>query len=189
MERFQQGLETWAEFRSDLSPRQDRFLETFLFLSKFTLLAAPFYLVLNSGWTAEGLRALNAQISSSLLQIIGIEASSTGSFVRTEGMFLDVTRDSTGWKSAVVFSALVLASSRDLRNKLGGILVGVLILAGLNVLRIVSMVYAVEILGMDYELLHTVLWRWGLTAGVIGAWLVWMWITSPKTGGFQVPGR
>lgn len=181
-EQIDWGLQRYREFREGLDPRQERLFHAFVFLSRFAALAVPFYLIIASGWEAEGFRAFTAQVSASTLQMLGIEATSTGSFVQAGELLVDVTRDSTGWKSVAVFTALVAASRRSTESKVKGVLIGVFLLLGVNLLRITSMVYAVETLGIDYEFLHTFLWRWGLTAAVIGLWALWMHLSTPSEG-------
>jgi exosortase/archaeosortase family protein len=157
-----------------LSPEQQRLFAGFRFLAVFTVLAGPFYLVLASGWDATGIRAMTATVSAAVLNAAGVEVTSSGSFVHGSAMVLDVTRDSTGWKSVLVFTALVLATGRSLRATVRGLATGVVVLFVANVLRITTMFYAVTVYGMSYELLHTVLWRWGLTAVVLVTWLGWI---------------
>ncbi|MDY6769985.1 MAG: exosortase/archaeosortase family protein [Candidatus Nanohaloarchaea archaeon] len=181
--------ERYRSFEERLDPRQRRLLHAFLFLARFTALAAPFYLVLGSGWDATGVRAATADVAAALLRAAGIGASSTGTFVAAGELLVDVTRDSTGWKSVSVFTALVLASRRPLRTRLWGIAAGAAALLAVNVLRIWSMVYAVTVFGVGYELLHTLLWRWGLTASVIAAWLLWMDFSAESPRFARWPGR
>ncbi|MCJ7478562.1 MAG: archaeosortase/exosortase family protein [Candidatus Nanohaloarchaeota archaeon QJJ-7] len=177
-EKFQDYREEYRELIEGMNSRQEGLYSALIFLVKFSLLAAPFYIVLGTGWELEGLRAWNAHASAYILEIIGIDASSTGSFVLTGDMVLDVTWDSTAWKSAAVFIGLILASPGRLGAKMKGILLGIPILLGVNLLRISSMVYAVRVLGLDYEFIHTFLWRWGLTVAVLASWLLWWYRTD-----------
>jgi exosortase/archaeosortase family protein len=89
-------------------------------------------------------------------------------------LVLDVTRDSTGWKSMLAVTALIIAVGRPFRQTVQGVVTGVGVLFAANLLRITSMFYAVTVYDVSYELLHTVLWRWGLTAVVLVTWLWWL---------------
>ncbi|MDY6773832.1 MAG: archaeosortase/exosortase family protein [Candidatus Nanohaloarchaea archaeon] len=182
-EKLKVVREAYRGFRRGLDGRQERLFRIFSFLMKFLLLAAPFYLVLGSGWEAEGLRGFIAGISASILQLLGIKATSSGTFVEVGNLLLDVTRDSTGWKSVAVLAALVFASPLEVGEKLKGVLVGVPLILAVNVLRIVSMVYAVTVWGVEYEFLHLFLWRWGLTGAVILLWASWIHFSG---SGFRV---
>lgn len=158
-----------------LTERQQRLFDAFMFLATFALLAVPLYAVMHSGWEANGLRTGFATVSAAVLRVLGIEIVQQGSMLYTPELAVDVSRDSTGWKSLMAFTALVVASRRPFRQKLDGIVIGVGVIAVANVVRIVSMVYAVEVYSVGYELLHTVLWRWGLTGVVFVAWVLWLW--------------
>lgn len=179
-EKFNGVKRRYEAFRGGLTPRQRTLLHALTFLLRFTLLAAPFYLLLDSGWNADGLRRLTAHLSAAVLRTVGVEASSTGSFLRAGDLLVNVTRDSTGWKSVIAFTALVVASQRPWRSRLAGIVAGVAAIVVANLLRVTSTVYATTVFGIDYELLHTVLWRWGLTAAVIVIWAVWMRLSLPS---------
>lgn len=169
-----------AGMRDELDERQQRLLAVLRFLTVFCVMAVPFYVVLHSGWEATVLRRFFARISAAVLSGIGIAASSLGTTVSTETLVVEVSRDSTGWKSVMAFTALVVAARRSLRWKLTGIVAGVAAIAVANVLRIVSMIYLVVVYGVPYELLHTVLWRWGLTGIVLGLWVLWLWQTPDE---------
>ncbi|MFB6294500.1 MAG: archaeosortase/exosortase family protein, partial [Candidatus Nanohaloarchaea archaeon] len=127
--------ERYAAFRDRLTPRQQRLLQVFTFLTKFTVLAAPFWLVLYTGWESSALRAVTADAAATVLRTIGIDASATGSLVSTGEMLLDVTWDSTGWKSVTVFLALVAASHRPLRSKAAAAVARTAALLVVNVAR------------------------------------------------------
>ncbi|MDY6765973.1 MAG: archaeosortase/exosortase family protein [Candidatus Nanohaloarchaea archaeon] len=173
--RIERLRERYAAFEDRLTGQQQSLLDAVVFLTKFTLLAAPFWLVLHGGWQAEGVRTATAHGAAVVLQVLGIDASATGHLLSTGTLIVDVTRDSTGWKSVMVFIALVAASDRPLRSRVAAAVAGTATLLAVNLLRIVSMVYAVVVFGVEYELLHTVLWRWGLTAAVILLWTGWLW--------------
>lgn len=157
-----------------MTDTQQRLFEVFRFLAAFAVLALPFYVVLDSGWSAPALRTVNAAVSTQILSVLGISVTNSGSFIYGEQLVLDVTRDSTGWKSMVAFVALVLASRRPLRHTFTGIVAGVAVLFVANIVRITSMFYAVSVYNVPYEVLHTVLWRWGLTVVVLVTWLAWL---------------
>jgi len=174
--------------RDDLDERNMVLFDTLLFLVRFTVLAAPVYLLLWQGWDPVWLRSINATISSHVLNLAGLETASSGTFLSAPSILVDVSVDSTGWKSMIAVIALILATlNEDRRKRLYGIVAGVGIVFFGNIGRITSMVYAVEVLGVEYEFIHTFLWRWGLTFLVFGYWALWLqWdgelpaVTSPE---------
>lgn len=165
----------YTVFLESLTPEQRQLFDTFLFLMRFAALSIPLYLVLGSGWESAWLRSFNASVSAVVLSFAGIDVSTVGSVIYGEFLTLDVSWDSTGWKSMMAFSALVLASTVPSRQKLAGIIIGAGFIQVANIARITSMFYAVEVYHVDYELLHTVLWRWGLTTVVLVTWIGWLY--------------
>lgn len=157
-----------------LTEWQRRLLAALRFLTVFTLLAAPLYLLVAVGWEGAWLRRRMAAASVAGLHVIGVEAVQDGAFIEAGTFLIDVTRDSTGWKSVLALTALIVATPASWRRRINGVALGVVIVAAANVLRIVTTVYASVVHQVPYELLHTVLWRWGLTVVVLGVWLVWL---------------
>lgn len=172
--------ERYARFRDGLDPRQRQLLAAFTFLAKFTGLAAPLYLLLASGWDAAWLRTAIASVSAAVLDLGGIAAASDGTFVSAGHVLVDVTRDSTGWKSVLALAGLILASRRPWREKGRGLVIGAALVMAVNVIRIVSMVAAVVLFDAEYEFLHLFLWRWGLTGAVIAVWAAWFFRIDPR---------
>lgn len=167
--------ETIDDIRDRLDERNQRLFDVLLFLVRFTALAAPVYLLLWQGWDPVWLRSLNATVSSHVLNIAGLETVNVGTHVAADAIVVDVSTDSTGWKSMIAVTALLLATLGErTRKRVIGIVAGIIVIFVGNIGRITSMVYAVQVFGVDYELIHTVLWRWGLTFLVFGYWLLWL---------------
>ncbi|MDY6771174.1 MAG: exosortase/archaeosortase family protein [Candidatus Nanohaloarchaea archaeon] len=162
-------------FEEQLSQQNQRLWDVLLFLTLFTVLAAPLYLLLWQGWNPVWLRELNATVASQLLGLVGLDTAHSGPYLAAEHLTVNVSTDSTGWKSMIAVVGLVLAVRGEAaRKRLIGILGGVVIVVTGNLVRITSMVYAVEVLQMDYAFIHTFLWRWGLTFLVFGYWVLWL---------------
>lgn len=172
-----------------LTERQRRLLAAFRFLVVFTLLASPLYLLIAVGWEGTWLRQGMAAASTPILRVLGVEAVRNGAFIDAGTFLINVTRDSTGWKSALALTALIIATPASWRRRIQGIAIGVVVIAAANVLRIVTMVYASVVHQAPYELLHTVLWRWGLTLVVLGAWLVWLYQERVRRAATGVASR
>lgn len=163
------------ELREGLDERNKVLFDTLDFLVRLMVLAAPFYVLLWKGWNPVWLRTLNAAISHTILTLVGVETGHIGTFVAGEAIVVDVSVDSTGWKSMIAVTALMLATvGEKMRKRAYGIIVGLTIVFIGNIARITSMMYAVEVYGADYEFIHTFLWRWGLTILVFVVWVLWL---------------
>lgn len=167
-----------SQLEQRMNPEQQQLFSTLRFLTVFAVLATPLYLLIDSGWNATTLRSVQALIAANILSLTGLEVSHAGTFLYSEQLLVDVTRDSTGWKSLLAFTALIVATGRPLKKTVYGILIGVAVIAAANLLRITSMFYAVTVYSIEYDLLHTVLWRWGLTFVVFTTWIIWLYGTD-----------
>ncbi len=174
----QDRVEGWRRRYRDrvsaLDERQRRLLAAASFLVRFTVLAAPLYAVVWLGWDGTPMRGWTAEAVMHVLRAVGLDAVRDGTAVTVPGLVVDVSRDSTGWKSVFAVAALVAAVKRPWRSRLAGVMLGVTAVLVMNVVRVASMVYAVSVWQVEYALLHTVLWRWGLTAVVVGVWVAWL---------------
>ena len=153
---------------------QERAHDVFVFFIVFGVLSAPVYLIAASGYEFTLLREGFAAGAAALLRLLGHTAAADGVMLYGERIAVNVTRDSTAWKSMFAFAALVFASRRSLQWTVYGLFAGFGVLVAANVVRIASMVYLTEVHAVPFEVMHTVLWRWGLTVVVVVAWAVWL---------------
>ena|SRR3989344_2214309 len=152
------------------------------FFLKFNLFALPLYLLMAINFDFLLAQRAVASIEMWLLQTAGIGASLDGLLILVPveggswGGF--ISSDCIGWKSMMAYAALVLATGFSWRKKLSGILLLPVIFAA-NIVRIFFMFFYVNTWGIaGYELLHSVVWSWGLLAIVVFSWVVWA--TSAK---------
>lgn len=161
-------------FESELSDFQLKIYQAIFFLFKFSFFSLPLYALLWLEWNPVWLRSFNASVSSGVLSFLGIQAKHVGTKVVSESLLLDVSTDSTGWKSFFALSALIFSAEKGNKQKLLGVIISLPAIFSVNLLRIVSMVFLVEVYKVSYELLHTLLWRWGLTLFILVFWLTWL---------------
>lgn len=150
------------------------------FLLRFNLLAIPLYLAIYSNFSFLPLQTLFAQMAAGILkeqdyavqqtdQILTISADNTI-------YSIDMSWDSTGWKSLYALAALVLAvPASNLKSKLRFLAIGLPAIFILNLFRIVTTILIALNFGFQYfDIVHTVLWREGLIVAVVVLWYVWL---------------
>jgi exosortase/archaeosortase family protein len=106
--------------------------------------------------------------------VFGYGFEQQGFLLIGEGANYLITRDCLGWKSMAAFVALVFASTENIRKEAGIILTGILGLGAANILRIVSTVMLSEAGIISFDIVHTFLWRWGMTFLVLAIWYLWL---------------
>lgn len=163
-----------------------RLMRVLLFLVRFNLLALPLYLLLWTGFDPVWLRELNAWLTAGIIDLLGLEVSQSGTIVDTAHLSMDVSTDSTGWKSYIALSALLIAVvGHDLDMRLLGAGIGLLVVFIGNLMRLITMIYLVEVFGLSYGLVHDLFWRWGLTLLIFLYWVAWMQHGAAVTAGLR----
>ncbi|HIG97139.1 MAG TPA: exosortase/archaeosortase family protein [Candidatus Aenigmarchaeota archaeon] len=148
------------------------------FFIKFNLFAIPLYIILYEGWTLVELQLLVANAVTAMLQSIGFNPTAHDLLIsipiRNGNWGAFINWDCTGWKSMLAFFALVMATEFPLRRKLAGLLL-IPVIFVINLLRIVFMFFYVRTFDLaNYQIVHAVIWSWGLIAVIIVLWLLWL---------------
>lgn len=160
---------------------REKKLKTILwFLIKFNLLAIPLYIILFLNISFESLQILIAYITNETLKLFGYLTTQDGYFITTlignKYQLIEISWDSTGWKSLYALTALTLATPVVLKKKLKFLLIGLPALFLINYIRIVSTLLVAFTYGFQYfDIVHLILWREGLIIAVVVLWYLWIW--------------
>ncbi len=154
------------------------------FFVRLNIFAIPLYFIILTGYQSKPLIDITTSLAFGLVRLSGMHAELVGDTISVpvEGGYWGayVSWDSTGWKSALAFTALVFATDFSLRKKLIALLFVPVIYAA-NVLRIWFMFFSVSQYGVSaFPLLHTTVWSWGLIAVVLALWVIWMKFAGEK---------
>lgn len=146
------------------------------FLIKLNVLAIPLYLIVYFGYSVPALQDVWAAGLEQSLRSLGYETALGGNLIGVksgEAIYqIDLSWDSTGWKSMYALSALVFASGvGTLRSKLRFLAFGIPLVVFANLLRVVTTVAFSLSFGFAwFDFLHTFLW-----GGLMIALVVLMW--------------
>lgn len=134
-----------------------------------------FFLNLILAGRHESIRAFTASAVALLLRLFSFEfdVTTTGTLVIINGFSLEVISECTGILSIILYSACILSSPTNLKNKGIGILFGVPILYAISLIRLVSTAFV----GVFYPPMlwwtHTYLWQILLIIFVVLLLLTW----------------
>lgn len=147
------------------------------FLARLLLFSLPMLLLVATGYEFAPLMDATHFLALALLQATNVPVVSEGALITVpveSGTWAAyVSWDSSGWKSLLLFFALVAATDAPLRRKLEGLMLLPIIYAA-NVVRVWFMFFFVHNYGLDYyDLLHGTLWSWGMIVAVLALWLFW----------------
>lgn len=161
-----------------LSDPDTKFIRILRFFIKFNLFAIPLYIVLYEGWTLPVLQRFIADIVVSALTALGYSPSMHDLVISIPVMHGDwaavINWDCTGWKSLIAYFALVMATDYPNKRKALGLLLLPVIFV-VNIIRVVFMFLYVKIFDLaHYQLVHSVVWSWGLILTILVLWLIWM---------------
>ncbi len=168
-------LERFKEFEKKLeTERQEKLYQTMIFLVKLVFLGLIFRLILfmypDTYSLQNAFASLIALILSPFMQIQVNEIY----LLTLENSYI-IVQDCLGWKSMAVFAALFFSSIpvEKVRNNLEYLLYGLAAIFVANIIRVSTTVYLAEIGLISFEVIHSLLWRWGLTLIVFAVWLYW----------------
>lgn len=146
------------------------------FLIKFNLLAIPLYLVMYFNFTFPPLQNFLATLSSYGTKLFGYHLTQDGMSLYSSSRQIEISWDSTGWKSMYALAALVIATPvSDWNKKIRFLFIGVPLVFLINYLRITSTILVSLKFGFQYfDIIHMFLWREGLILAVVAIWYVWL---------------
>ena len=160
------------------SDPETKFIRVLKFFIKFNLFAIPLYVILYEGWTLPELQKAIADFTMYALTSLGLNPTLDGLIisipVRNGDWAAVINWDCTGWKSMLAFFALVMATDYPNKRKMLGLLLLPVIFA-VNLARIIFMFLWVHWFDLaNYQLVHSVVWSWGLILTILTLWLIWM---------------
>lgn len=159
-----------------------RLIKTLFFLLKFNLLAIPLYIALYLNFSLPPLQNFLAYLIFQTLRILGYNISLNGYFLTVQNFpeVIEVSWDSTGWKSLYALIALVIATPlSNFNKKLKFLILALPTLFLINYIRILTTILASIKFGFEYfDIVHTFLWREGLIFAVVAIWVLYLFKTK-----------
>lgn len=152
-----------------------RLKSTAVFLLKLNLLALPLYAAVYFDLSFQPLQDIWAAGLDQSLRSLGYETAIDGHMIGLKSgnsiHQIELSWDSTGWKSMYAIFALVMASPGTMRQKLRFLAFGVPLVGFINMLRITTTVAASVELGFEhFDFIHSFLWSGAMVALVLAVW-------------------
>lgn len=142
----------------------------------FLLWVAP------SGGFQSYLRAI-ATASATVLRVLGDDASATGTSVLSPRFSLNIDRgcDAIQVSALLIFAVLVWPLSVSHWRRASGMAIGTLLLAMLNIVRIVSLYYIGIYLPGAFETIHIDVWQPAFIVATLLLWVIWVrWVAATE---------
>lgn len=163
--------------------RRRKLLATLIFSIKLNLLVIPLYILIYLDFSLPSLQNFLAYLISLTLSSLKFPVASEGKnifiFLTESESYriipFEISMDCTGWKSMYLLTALVFASSFELKKNLKFLAITLPFLFIINFLRIVSTIAIALTFGFEFfEVTHNILWREGMVFIVVIIWYLWL---------------
>ncbi len=117
----------------------------------------------------------NANVSAWVLTVFGERASAQAAVVSGRRYQISISRGCDALEPSALFAAAVIAVPVVLRRKLLGLVVGVALLALLNLVRIISLYYTGVFFPDAFEVMHVDVWQPVFILCTVLLWIAWAW--------------
>ncbi len=117
----------------------------------------------------------NARASVVIINLFGEGASARGTFVSSSRFSVDILHGCDAISPTMLFVAAVLAFPAPIGSKLPGVVVGALILAVINLIRIASLFFAGIYYRKAFETMHVDVWQPVFVLLALTLWVAWAW--------------
>jgi len=125
----------------------------------------------------------NVILSAAFSQFIGIDVVSAGTNLQVPGMSLNVLDGCNGVFALLIFACAVLAFPSRPIHKALGVLMGVLLILGANLIRLVNLVYVARYYPDSLEFFHVFIWQTLIIVIAFLLFLGWSLTLGGKTQG------
>jgi len=123
-----------------------------------------------------------ARVSASVMSVFGEGASAEGTSVMSPRYSVNIKQGCDALDPSALFIAAVLAFPASLRSKVPGLIAGTLVLAVINLVRIISLFYTGIYFGSWFETMHVDVWQPMFILLSLTLWVMWaLWATRRST--------
>lgn len=117
----------------------------------------------------------NARASVAILNIFGEGATAQGTSVSSPRFHVDIRHGCDAIAPSALFVAAVLAFPASIWSKLPGAVIGTILLAVINLVRIVTLFYAGVHFPRWFEAMHVDVWQPVFILLALTFWVLWAW--------------
>ena len=117
-----------------------------------------------------------AAISAGIVTLVDPNVTAAGKVLRssTNGFAVSIEAGCNGVEATIVLLAAVLAFPAPWKNKVIGLIAGIIAVQGLNIVRVISLFYLGQWNFEVFEWAHLYVWQALIMLDVLVVWLVWV---------------
>lgn len=158
----------------NLASRYGWVMRTLIFYATSLLGLLYLYTLLSDTLLFDLYLKINAQATVFLMNAFGSNVQVAGTRIFTDAAEFRIIDQCTSLGSFAIFAAAVLAVPASGFNKVLGIVLGFWILAAINLVRIISLVYIGIAFPEALEIAHLLVWQTLIVLSGVVLWLMWM---------------
>jgi len=117
----------------------------------------------------------NARASVAILNVFGEKATAQDTSVTSKRFSVNIQHGCDAIEPSALFLAAVLAFPASLKSKLPGLFIGTLVLAIVNLVRIVTLFYTGIFYPKWFEIMHVDVWQPIFIILSLTFWIIWAW--------------
>ena len=125
-----------------------------------------------TGWTAAS--------AAFPLPLLGTDVDVRGTIVTSDRFAYNIVAECTLVGPLMLYVAAVLAYPVTLASKASGVALGLLVIGGLNLVRLVSLFYVGTYMPQHLDVAHLVVWQGVMVLSVVVLWLYWVQRSSGR---------
>jgi exosortase H (IPTLxxWG-CTERM-specific) len=117
-----------------------------------------------------------AAISAGIVQIFDAHVLASGKVLQStsNGFAVSIEAGCNGVEATIVLVAAILAFPASWKNKLLGMVIGIIAVQGLNIIRVISLFYLGQWNFNVFEWAHLYVWQALIMLDVMVVWLLWV---------------
>ncbi len=149
--------------------------EAVRFLGLFLLLTVSFFVLYYLFQASlEWILIATAQVTGFLANVIGLTVSVDGVLISLGNMDIEIIHECTGIFALMIISSSILAYPTEMKKKAIGLAVVIPLILGLNLIRLLVLVYIGMFHTDLFDLVHSYLWQGTFLIFIILAWFLWI---------------
>ncbi len=140
------------------------------YLLVFTAVLTP----IDTSGGLDGVMRATASVSTWLITLTGIQATQSGTLIYLSNRILAIDTACTAVYLVAMFSALILAYPVKWSSRLLGVLAGIVVILGINLIRIVAVAHVSIRASGSFSFIHDYLFQVGMMLVVVMLWAIWL---------------
>jgi exosortase H (IPTLxxWG-CTERM-specific) len=135
----------------------------------------------------ESLTTATAAIEYWLISLFTSGVERTGRLLSLDTFSIEIVGECTGISEALIFAASVVAFPTRWKKKWIGLLLGIPLIYGFNVLRILMLLVVGRYQPSMFHFFHIYFWQATLILMIISVWLLWIYVVVRHEEGLALP--